>query len=255
MKGTPMIKGSAVYKKVAAAAKAENSPFDKNREVTWGTRTGEDGREIVTKTVDRDNIFGRHVTRTKDKGFVEGGNAATNPGTVYDPNSGETVKVGSGDPGRDNIDPSLAPEGTTYGPVEDVSNMPVDQETTAPQLKDMAFFSPERIQEYKDRGWAPDHTTDPSLGTDAVGDKRRDDRDNPLNYEDQIYRNEPEQGNFREKTGDRDENFYKLPYFGNPVNAVMRPVHNPNNNESAEELRLRQMLWDRSNGGKDFLKK
>ena len=147
MKGTPMIKGSAVYKKVAAAAKAENSPFDKNREVTWGTRTGEDGREIVTKTVDRDNIFGRHVTRTKDKGFVEGGNAATNPGTVYNPESGETEQeVIANEP-------------------EVVANEPevVAQETAAPQLKDMAYYSPERIQEYKDRNWAPDHTTDPSI--------------------------------------------------------------------------------------------
>ena len=40
---------------------------------------------------------------------------------------------------------------------------PLRQETKKGDLSKMSFFSKERIAEYKKRGWAPDHTTDPNI--------------------------------------------------------------------------------------------
>ena len=146
MRGKPVIDGTALHKHAVNTKQVEmareeelmrqaqlaNSPLPRigdklrdrlNRRVTIGSRVDDEGREIVTKTVERNRLFGDGTRRrVVDKPNWDLANV---PQENRAQQGGEVV-VGSGDEARDVIDPPLAPEGTYYDPSDDTSNMGYD---------------------------------------------------------------------------------------------------------------------------------
>ena len=146
MRGKPVIDGTALHKHAVNTKQVEmareeelmrqaqlaNSPLPRigdklrdrlNRRVTIGSRVDDEGKEIVTKTVERNRLFGDGTRRrVVDKPNWD---LASVPEENRAQQGGEVV-VGSGDEARDVINPPLAPEGTYYDPSDDTSNMGYD---------------------------------------------------------------------------------------------------------------------------------
>lgn len=146
MRGKPVIDGTALHKHAVNTKQVEmareeelmrqaqlaNSPLPRigdklrdrlNRRVTIGSRVDDEGKEIVTKTVERNRLFGDGTRRrVVDKPNWDLANVPQENRAQQ----GDEVVVGSGDEARDVIDPPLAPEGTYYDPSDDTSNMGYD---------------------------------------------------------------------------------------------------------------------------------